>query len=138
HVNMTLLHDINAKLAPNDPLRRQWSQTVGQQLDDLRRAFTDNGFVIDLIKVHPDSDRMPRQHIIDFMPNMMNGWRNYFDTDKQFESDKNDLMEIVFDSSTNPEAERPDPKAWSHFLANESITEVVKTEQIVQIVCHTI
>ncbi|CAG2118006.1 unnamed protein product, partial [Medioppia subpectinata] len=110
-----------------------WSQTVGQQLDDLRRAFADNGFVIDLIEVHPDSDRMPRQHIIDFMPNMMNGWRNYFDTDKQFESDKKDLMEIVFDSSTNPEAERPDPKAWSHFLANESITEVVKTEQIVQI-----
>ncbi|CAG2117081.1 unnamed protein product, partial [Medioppia subpectinata] len=126
HVNIPLSIDINAKLAPNDPLRRQWSQTVGQQLDDLRRAFADNGFVIDLFE-------LTQIHKPNFWPNFISMWRLYYDTDQQFESDKNDLMGIVFDVSTNPEAARPDPKAWSHFLANENIAEVVRTEHIVHI-----
>ncbi|CAG2101917.1 unnamed protein product [Medioppia subpectinata] len=124
--------DLNLKAAPNK--RREWCPSVEQQAELWRRALTDNGLAIDALKITTETDRNDRQNIINFMPTLVNHWRKYFETDEQFESEKSDLFELQFDADYNAGADAPDPKAWTHFLANENIKHVLFEGKILRFI----
>ncbi|CAG2102501.1 unnamed protein product [Medioppia subpectinata] len=134
HANVFLLNDLNSKL----PADRQKAcfLSIDQQLDVWRRALTDNGFTVDVFTVAEDTFTMAREHAIASFPVIMSIYKTFFETTEEFVRECSDLSDVIFDAMCNPVADRPNPNAWTQFLANEDITEVVYRAQLLTLVAH--
>ncbi|CAG2109982.1 unnamed protein product, partial [Medioppia subpectinata] len=102
--------DVNRILGLNEG-RRQWCPSTDQQLAEWRQLL-DNS---------------------DFIPSVANTYKTLFETDDQYESENNGLLDILFDVTFNAMADAPDPKAWTHFLADESVTTGIASIHILRL-----
>ncbi|CAG2119602.1 unnamed protein product, partial [Medioppia subpectinata] len=108
--------------------------SIDQQLDVWRRALTDNGFTVDVFTVAEDTFTMAREHAIASFPVIMSIYKTFFETNEEFDRECGDLSDVIFDAMCYPVADRPNPNAWTQFLANENITEVVYRAQLLTLI----
>ncbi|CAG2106394.1 unnamed protein product [Medioppia subpectinata] len=134
HAVCVLHHDLNQKLPTN--ARKEWCLSIDQQMDVWRRALDENGFAIDVFECVDKTYPMNRQQIIAFLPVTIATLKSKFVTNEQFVSETRGLEDIMFDVLCNPVADRPNPNAWTQFLANKDVNEVVICSQVLRLVCH--
>ncbi|CAG2118426.1 unnamed protein product, partial [Medioppia subpectinata] len=127
--NIVLISDVNRRAGPNQR-RRKWCPSPDQQLAEWRQVLRNNGMTVDVFELDRQTYSVTRQEIIDYVTYVVLDYKMYFETNHQFECDKNDLMAILYDLTFNPSADAPDPTAWTRFLANESVADGIVTRQI--------
>ncbi|CAG2112421.1 unnamed protein product [Medioppia subpectinata] len=135
YANIVLISDVNRKAGPNQR-RREWCPSPDKQLAEWRQLLRDYGMAVDVFELDRQTYCLTRQEIIVYVTSVVLDYKMYFETDHQFECDKNDLMEILYDLTFNPSTDAPDPKAWTRFLANESVADGIVTRQVLRFVCN--
>ncbi|CAG2114776.1 unnamed protein product, partial [Medioppia subpectinata] len=132
--NIPLFDDLSDKLPANQ--RLEWCPSVDQQLDVWRRELSDTGFTINEFETRKVTFAVNRRQIIAYLPVLMSVYKSYFTASGLPYNQCPDLADIVFNVYNNLGADRPNPNAWTLFLAKEDISEVVTHMRLLRLVCH--
>ncbi|XP_054161670.1 uncharacterized protein LOC128959693 [Oppia nitens] len=139
HANLLIVADLTDRITTAVPLldgTKHLYLSADKQLSIWRQALEANGLTIDEFRVTDSEWRLTRKEMIAFIPVLIQHYNTMITEPKQFLSLREQLANPVFDAYTNPTGGHNNPDAWTKFLADNTVADVVLHMKILSIIAH--